>query len=709
MKRFFIFLLSSLLLLSGCEKETVKSRPAESFLPTAAQLEADEKSFGEDFEALGVYEGYFEADSKDITVTTEEGTRDPYTLSGTTLTFTAIDQDTVCSISGTFRGNIVIDVGDDYKFDLELKGFSLVCDSINPITVNSGSEISLTAKKDTQNYIYDMRKTVTDEALYSAAVYSLVDLEIKGKGSLLVHSENNNGIHTKDDLQVKNLTLSVTCVDNALKGNDSVTLENAITTLIASGGDGIKTTNTNISDKGNQRGTVTVTGGSHTIYAACDGIDAAYDVVIDDSTTVLSVYTDKYSNYSQEVTAVTEDVNYIRFNLDGYQFAVKYYNSDTDYTWVIPEYHSTVSGGRSSYYYYSYPKMPQYEKAQFFIYDETQTPGQEDTYLAASELLTPNESYDTFALEASGDRLGYNWTNYTTNITEQFGGMGGRGPGGMGGGPGGMGGGPGGMDGGPGGMGGFGEGNTDKGDYSTKGIKAGNQITVLNGTVTVKSYDDAIHANADTTLENGAAPLGNVTVSGGTLSLYSNDDGIHADGIAAVTGGTVSVIHSYEGLEGNTVSVTGGSVSLVSSDDGINSTVTTGTAISLSGGNVYIYAGGDGIDANSRTQYEGIVFGGSNVAVISTGGANSAIDTEQGYTYTAGQVLAIMPNRGMTQEATHCQNYTAIATAKNLNLQEGDTLTVTVSGQTATSLEMPTSLSSLTIYLGSPSATFSTD
>jgi len=258
-------------------------------------------------------------------------------------------------------------------------------------------------------------------------------------------------------------------------------------------------------------------------------------------------------------------------------------------------------------------------------------------------------------------------------------------------------------------MGGFGEGNTDKGDYSTKGIKAGNQITVLNGTVTVKSYDDAIHANADTTLENGAAPLGNVTVSGGTLSLYSNDDGIHADGIAAVTGGTVSVIHSYEGLEGNTVSVTGGSVSLVSSDDGINSTVTTGTAISLSGGNVYIYAGGDGIDANSRTQYEGIVFGGSNVAVISTGGANSAIDTEQGYTYTAGQVLAIMPNRGMTQEATHCQNYTAIATAKNLNLQEGDTLTVTVSGQTATSLEMPTSLSSLTIYLGSPSATFSTD
>ena len=171
--------------------------------------------------------------SKNITITTESGTKDPYILENTTLTFTAIDQDTVCSISGTFRGNIVIDVGNDYKFDLEMKGFSLICDAVNPITVSSGSEVSLTAKKDTENYIYDMRTAIEDEALYSAAVYSLVDLEVCGKGSLVVLSENNNGIHTKDDLQVKNLTLTVACVDNALKGNDSVELENATTTLIA--------------------------------------------------------------------------------------------------------------------------------------------------------------------------------------------------------------------------------------------------------------------------------------------------------------------------------------------------------------------------------------------------------------------------------------------------------------------------------------------
>ena len=84
--------------------------------------------------------------------------------------------------------------------------------------------------------------------MYSGAIHSLVDLEIGGKGQLNIVSKNNNGIHSKDDLQVKNLNLFVSCVDNALKGNDSVTLENATTTLIATAGDGIKTSNSDVSD-----------------------------------------------------------------------------------------------------------------------------------------------------------------------------------------------------------------------------------------------------------------------------------------------------------------------------------------------------------------------------------------------------------------------------------------------------------------------------
>ena len=702
--RILALLMCLILILSGCSGNTNDSGGTQENQPNqgnpdssesgtqgeVADLGDDSKTFGEDLEALGAYDGYFESASTDIDVKCVSGTDKAYKLEGTTLTFGAIGEETVYSISGTFRGNIVIDVGDNYKFDLELHGLSLVCNSANPITVKSGDEVAIKAKKDSKNYIYDMRAAIgqADETLYSGAIHSDVDLEIGGKGALTVVSENNNGIHSKDDLQVKNLTLFVACIDNALKGNDGVEIEGGDTTLIASGGDCIKTSKSDVSEKGNQRGNIIITGGTHTLYAACDGIDAAYNVSVDDSATVLNIYTDKYSNYSKEVTATSSDVNYIRFTSNKYYYSVKYYNSDTDYVWVNAEYHSQVSGSRSTYYYYSYPKMPDYAKQQFFIYEKESQRGQEEECLVSSDYLTPNSGSDTFALTQSYNGLSYQWTNYTTKIQE----------GGFGGGPGGFGGGP----------GGFGDGNTDKGEYSTKGIKAANEIVINNGTVNIKSYDDAIHANNDTSLENGATPLGNVSINGGNITAYSNDDGLHADGILSIKAGTVSVTNAYEGLEGTTVDISGGYVSVNSKDDGINATTTSGTAIAISGGTVYIYCTGDGIDSNSRTADVGIVFSGGKTVVISNSGMNSAIDTENGYTYTAGSVVAIMPRGGMSNEATHCDNFTSIGKSTQTSLTSGGYLVVGIGDTTAT-IKMPASMSGLVIVLGSNSPSIKTE
>ena len=692
--KIFALLLCLVLLLTGCGKKDENEgyqNPEEQ--GTTADLGDDNKSFGESLDDLGAYDGYFEGESTDIVVECISGTQGAYKLEGTTLTFTTIGADSVYSISGKLRGNIVVDIGEGHKLDLELHGLSLVCNSTNPITVISGDEVAIKAKKDTKNYIYDMRAAIdtTDETLYSGAIHSDVDLEIGGKGELSVVSENNNGIHSKDDLQVKNLTLLVACIDNALKGNDGIEIEGGNTTLIASGGDCIKTSNSDVSEKGNQRGSISIVGGTHNLYAACDGIDAAYNATVDDSTTVLNIYTDKYSNYSKEVTANSSDTNYIRFTSNAYYYSVKYYNSDTDYVWVNAEYHSSVSGGRSNYYYYSYPKMPEYAKVQFFIYETEAQRGQESEYLVMSDYLTQNSAYDTFALTQSYNGLAYQWTNYTTTIQEGgFGGPGGHGGGGMGG--------PGGMDG----------GNTDKGDYSTKGIKAANEIIINNGTINIKSYDDAIHANNDTTLENGATPLGNVTINGGNITAYSNDDGLHADGTLNIKAGTVSVTNAYEGLEGTQVSISGGYVSVNSKDDGINATTTTGTAIAISGGTVYIYCTGDGIDSNSRTSYQGIVFSGGNTVVISNSNGNSAIDTEQGYAYEGGAVIAIMPRGGMSNEATHCQNFSSVGKSTQMSLNKDSFLVAEIGGSTAT-IKMPASINGLIITLGDSSPSISTE
>lgn len=661
---------------------------------TNAGFGGNDDGFGEDLESSEIYDGMFDGDEVDVTVSFVSGSDGCYTLEGNVLTFTALSADSVYSVSGKLGGCIVIDVGEDYKLDLELCGLSIVSTDANPITVKSGDKVSVTAKKDTENYIYDKRPAVdeNDTEAHSGAIHAECDLEICGKGKLTVVSDNNNGIHTKDDLEVKNLTLFVSCADNALKGNDSVTLESGTTTLIAKVGDGIKTSNSDVSSKGNQRGDISVLGGDHTVYAACDGLDASHDVLIEGDDTSLKVYTDKYSNYSEEVTATDSDNCFIRFSSKNYSYSVKYYNSDEDFVWVNAEYHSSVSGGRSNYYYYSYPRMSNYSKLQIFIYDSTMEQGQDQNYLASTDLLTFNEGYDTLAISSRGSSLSYSWTNYTTQPNDFFGG----GPGGMGGGHGGMGGGPGGMGG----------GNTEKSDHSTKGIKAANEITVNGGTVTVKSYDDAIHANADTALENGSTPTGNVTINGGTLSVYSNDDGLHADGTLIVNGGSVNVSHSYEGLEGSFVKILGGSVSVVSSDDGINATATTGTATEISGGGVYVFAGGDGIDSNSRTSYSGIVFSGGYTVVISTSGGNSAIDSEQGYKYTAGYVLAVMPSGGMTQEATHCQNFSSVATSASIS--SGEYVTVTVGSDTVLTVRLPRSISGRAIFLGSSSAKVTT-
>jgi len=309
--RLTALLLFLLLLLSSCGGNE-NNKPEEGFVK---DLGDGSVSFGDELDSLGVYGGYFEEDAADITVQCISGTPDAYKIEDNTLTFTEISELSVYSVSGKFKGNIVIDTGDAYNFDLELNGLSLVCDSTNPIKILSGSEAGIKANKDTVNYVYDMREAIdpNNTLLEPGAIYSEADLEIGGRGELIVISENNNGIQTKKDLQVQNLSLFVSCLDNALKGNDSIEIKDCNTTLIAKAGDGIKTSRSNISAKSKQRGDVTVTGGTHNIYAALSGIDAAHSAILDKSVsvgathTVLNVYTAKYSNYSYETPAELSD------------------------------------------------------------------------------------------------------------------------------------------------------------------------------------------------------------------------------------------------------------------------------------------------------------------------------------------------------------------------------------------------------------------
>lgn len=202
-------------------------------------------------------------------------------------------------------GQIIVEAGEDDEVVLILSNTSISSTSGSPVLVVSAGEVHVKSEDSTYNVIYDKRTgTVSDdEESYNAAIFSSCDLHINGSGTLIVKSSYDNGIKSKDDLEIKNVTLKVNSPGVALKGNDSVNIESGKLMIISTQSDGIKTSNSDVSSKSNQRGTVAVIGGQIDIYAAGDGISAAYNAEISQSeeATAINVFTGSESSYATDV------------------------------------------------------------------------------------------------------------------------------------------------------------------------------------------------------------------------------------------------------------------------------------------------------------------------------------------------------------------------------------------------------------------------
>ena len=506
------------------------------------------------------------------------------------------------------EGNIIVSVPESDDAVINLRGVKLTSTKTHPIYIESGNKVEISAKADTENYIYDKRGTETDAV--GAAIYSLIDLELKGKGSLKVTSTYNNAIGTTKDLEIKNLNLEVNAPNNALKGNDSITIESGTIKAISSSGDALKTENSDVSTKGVQRGVITIIDGTLDLYAACDGIDASYDCIIEGGT--INIYTEKYSSYSGDVTVNSTTSLYLRVSSKASglssisKYSAMFITEDNQTTWASGTY---ISSSGKKYYKFDISSNAKYVK--FFAYSSSQTQGQSSSYSYATDQLTIPTSNDTYYVtSATSSRMSGSWENFNSPT----GGMGGPG----------------------GGMGGPMEGNSNKATYSCKGIKADNSITINGGKVNIKSHDDGIHTNSDVLLENGSYGSANLVINGGDITVYSDDDGIHADSNLTVNGGNIIITNSYEGLEGNIVTFKNGTVQIKSSDDGINAK----TTLNFNGSIVYLDAGGDGIDSNGNVY----MTAGVVLALGPTNGGNGVIDYGDRnctFSFTGGLLLAI--------------------------------------------------------------------
>jgi hypothetical protein len=194
------------------------------------------------------------------------------------------------------------------------------------------------------------------------------------------------------------------------------------------------------------------------------------------------------------------------------------------------------------------------------------------------------------------------------------------------------------------------ENNANQTEESVKGLKAGVDLTISGGTITISALDDALHSN------------NTLTINGGDLNVASGDDGVHADAVLTINNGTLNVTESYEGLESQVITINDGAIHLIASDDGINATSggggdmgggmrggigefgTSDNYVYIHGGYLYMDAGGDGLDSNGNfTMTDGVV-----IVNGPTNNGNGPLDYMSSFNISGGFLVAV-GSAGMAQ------------------------------------------------------------
>ena len=219
------------------------------------------------------------------------------TVDGTVATITASG---VYEIDGTLNdGQIVVNVDkekDKEMVNVVFNGISVTNSKNAPFAVMKAKNARIFTAKDTQNTLTDTANYVFDDPTVNepnAALYSKDDLKLAGEGTLTVNGNYNDGIASKDDLDINGGTIVVTAKDDGIRGKDSVVIRSGNIT-VTSGGDGIKSDNTGaLALNTNEdedlykgvKGYVKIKSGSLTVNTTNgDGIHAISYITIEDGT-----------------------------------------------------------------------------------------------------------------------------------------------------------------------------------------------------------------------------------------------------------------------------------------------------------------------------------------------------------------------------------------------------------------------------------------
>lgn len=548
-------ILAMCLMTSGCGSQNYTTNSKNTDTTIASSITAQDTNVTHADDA----DNYKTEITGEFSITSTDGST--ITQNDSIYTITQAGEYTVTGLLS--EGQIVVNADDNAEITIVLNGTSITCSNGSPIYIKNADNIKIKSKENTYNCIVDARTEADDNSDNSssengnAAIYAACDLKLVGKGALSVTGNYNNGIQSKDDISIKNVTIKVNAVNNAIKGNDEVAIESGEIIAISRKGDGIKTSNISLSSKGKQKGNVIISGGNIDIYAACDGIDAAYGVDVSGDGN-LNIYTDTYSDYSEAVAAdnsgssassvgTPPDMNNTQNN--GNMGNPPDMNNSSSNSGNNPDMKGNFSGGNRA---------------------ANGMPGNN------SSGNSSKKSYSTKGIKAESE---INISGAAINISSTDDGI---------------------------------HANSDSGVLET-GEDGNGIISISGGTITISTGDDGIHADKELNITDGyinvltsyeGLEAITINISGGQSFVYAADDGINActgDGTSTplinITGGYVDVTTGSgdtDGIDSNgsytqsggMVFVKGGSSSgqvSGSIDVDGNITITGGTCVALGG------------------------------------------------------------------------------------------------------------------------------
>lgn len=178
-------------------------------------------------------------------------------------------------------GQLLVNADKSDIVHLVLNGTALTNTSTSPLYIKKCEKLILTLAEgsvnsitDTENYVFE-----DDDDEPDAALFSKSDLAINGSGSLTASANYKNGIVSKDNLIITNGDITITAVNDAIRGKDSITIADGSFNLTA-GGDGMQSNNS----EDTSLGFVIIDGGSYVVKAENDGIQAETALIVTDGT-----------------------------------------------------------------------------------------------------------------------------------------------------------------------------------------------------------------------------------------------------------------------------------------------------------------------------------------------------------------------------------------------------------------------------------------